>query len=197
MEIAQIILAYLKAVLSWPVVLFAAVIFLSIKFREAISAWLRNLKIEGHGYVFSGQKEHLESEKYDQNQPSLPQEKAKAEETPTTRDDGTAGQLANQWRANAYLWEYRYLNYFLVPNTKRILTWLYEQKNPVTVSFADAFWLPIIPAPAERLAILTALTQHYLVHNNQGFIQITPKGREYVEFSGLAGASSTGAPSLQ
>ena len=83
-------------------------------------------------------------------------------------------------RANSYLWEYKYLNLFLVQNTKNILDWFYSLDKSITVSIYDNIWKSIIPDSKEREAILSALLNHYLINRNDGdMLEITPKGKEY------------------
>ena len=86
-------------------------------------------------------------------------------------------------RANAYLWEYKYLNLFLVPNTKNVLDWFYSLDKSISVSFFDNIWKTIIPDEKEREAILKALLNHYLIIRNDGdMLVISPKGREYKDW---------------
>ena len=87
-------------------------------------------------------------------------------------------------RARATLWEYRYLNYFLVPRTQHLLTWLAGLPSRTTVSFFHSAWLPLIPDPNERQAIITALHAHELVAISEELIEVTPKGRDYIQFRG-------------
>jgi hypothetical protein len=92
-------------------------------------------------------------------------------------------QVALQWRASAYIWEYRYLNKFLVLNSQRVLEWFSTFTHPIDAQVFDGYWRTIIPVPNERLAILDALKQHLLIAGDSSF-QVTPKGKEYLEVRG-------------
>lgn len=95
-------------------------------------------------------------------------------------DSDKLRNLVSQWRMQAYIWEYRYLNRFLVFNTRRFLVWLY--KKNVTVSLAHAHWSQFIPSLDERNAIYEAAYNHHLVEVlDDHTIRLTPKGEEYVE----------------
>jgi hypothetical protein len=94
-------------------------------------------------------------------------------------------QLLNAERANSYLWEYRYLNFFLVYRTQVVLNWFFSLEDKVGYTFFDSYWLPLIPSPLERQAIFTALQNHYLILVDDSGILISPKGREYVEWRGV------------
>jgi len=94
-------------------------------------------------------------------------------------------QVFQAERAKAYLWEYRYLNYYLVPHTQRVLDWLASLNTRTSYSFFDALWMPAIPNAQERQAVIRALANHHLIIESPGdLIEITPKGREYVQWRG-------------
>ena len=48
----------------------------------------------------------------------------------------------------------------------------------------DSFWMPLIPNPIERGAILDALRNHHLILLQGHMIEVTPKGKEYVQWRG-------------
>ena len=48
----------------------------------------------------------------------------------------------------------------------------------------DTVWMPAIPSPEERNAIINALQAHYLIQIENGLIEVSPKGREYIEWRG-------------
>ncbi len=87
-------------------------------------------------------------------------------------------------RARAYLWEYRYLNYFLVYATQRVLDWLASLPASTTVTAYDSYWQPLIPSGEQRRTILAALESHNLITFQSDLIEVTPKGREYLQFRG-------------
>ena len=84
-----------------------------------------------------------------------------------------------------------YLNYFLVPQTQRVLDWLPFLSVRTTISMFDSFWMPIIPEANERKAIINALQSHHLIMLTGELIEVTPKGKEYIKWRGPALAPST------
>ena len=92
--------------------------------------------------------------------------------------------LLDAERARAFLWEYRYLNYFLAQQTQRVLDWFASLQTRTSLQFFDTMWLPFIPSAEERRAIITALQAHHLIVINNELIEVTPKGREYIQWRG-------------
>lgn len=88
--------------------------------------------------------------------------------------------------ANTYLWEYRFLNYYLARGTQVVLDWLAGLPQPTTYAHFDSFWLPLIPSANERQAIINALQNHHLVMHDAktNMLTVTPKGHEYLEWRG-------------
>lgn len=88
-------------------------------------------------------------------------------------------------RANAYRWEYAYLNYQLVLRTQAVLDWLYRQKDqpPPALPWFRTYFSGV--STNEQDAMLDVLEQHYLILYVGECIQLTPKGCEYVEWRGL------------
>ena len=82
------------------------------------------------------------------------------------------------------MWEYRYLNYYLVPATQRVLEWLASLNTRTSYSFFDTLWMPAIPSAEERRAIINALETHHLIQFQGELIEVTPKGREYIQWRG-------------
>ena len=104
-------------------------------------------------------------------------------------------QALHAERARAHLWEYRYLNYFFVLNTQRVLNWLANLPSPVTFTMYDAWWQPVIPTAEQRRTIINVLESHNLVVLNGELIEVTPKGKEYIQWRGpqqLPAIPSTG-----
>lgn len=174
---------YLKILLSWPSIGLLITLILVNNFKQPLSDWLSRLKIEYGGAILSGQQ-IATSPKGDADLPQI-------QETPKTvspitegLNEGQLKDLVLQWRANAYIWEYRYLNTYLVYNTQRVLDWLYDCNKSINLQLADTFWIQQIPRPEERIAIVDALSQHHLIQITNSQMEITEKGREYVEFRG-------------
>jgi hypothetical protein len=189
MEVARLILEYIKVLLSAPVIFgTVALVFLCL-FREDIKAVLLRIaknRFPGGTEVSTSQSERQTEAEQIEERP-LPQ--------PDTTVPGLPADLTQQQRmvvesiiraerATSYLWEYRYLNYFLVYRTQIVLDWLIGPSQATTLYHYDATWLPLIPSANERNAIISALEAHHLIQINNGVIQVTPKGREYQQWRG-------------
>lgn len=189
MKIATLVLEYLKVLLSPQIVVGAAGLVVLLFFREDIKALLlrvAKIRLPGGTEVSTSQSERQIKEEKIEHKP-LP--------APETSLSGLPFDLTPQQKlevenilmaeiATSYLWEYRYLNYFLVYGTQAVLDWLISLKQPTICSFFDATWLPLIPSANERGAIINALQAHHLIQLNDGTIQVTPKGIEYQQWRG-------------
>lgn len=188
MEVANLVLEYLKVFLSWPPVLGALAIVLLVIFREDIKALLLRLasiKVAGGSAVFSSQSER--SEREERREP-LRAEEIAAEDleeiTEVVNDAKVLVQQLEAERATSLTWEFRFLNYFLVARTQFVLDWLIQFPQPIAATFYDAHWNPHIPSARERNAIIAALSNHHLIQFQNGMITVTPKGRQYSEWRG-------------
>ena len=97
----------------------------------------------------------------------------------------------------ARIWQYNFLNLFLVRRTQVVLDWVAgrtAEGNPASFDLFDAIW-HFVPRE-ERQAIIRVLTGHALVAtDDRNLMTLTPKGRAYVTFRGplppLPGPSSS------
>ncbi len=181
-----LVLEYLKVFLSAPVIFLLVLII----FIRTFKTELRNLvnriasiRFPGGAEVNTPQPLNDASSKsvpkptIEFNQ-SLPAGLTKDQEIKITH-------LIRSHIANSYLWEYRYLNFFLVRKTQLVLDWLTTFIQPVAWSFYDSFWILTIPDANERKNILEALQAHHLIEFDQlGMINLTAKGKEYIEWRG-------------
>ena len=103
-------------------------------------------------------------------------------------------QLLQSERANAALWEYRFLNYFLVRSTQAVLDWFATLPQPLSVNLVDSYLQPFIPSAGERSAILAALENHHLISRTGVLLAITAKGRDYIQWRGPLLPPATSAP---
>lgn len=178
---------YLKIILSPQIIVGLIVIFFAFQFKENIKKLIdriANIKLPGGGELATPQKE---KEFGDLKEPPIPQEvlpvlpgelKLNAEEVKSVKE------LFNAERAKAYLWEYRYLNYYLAPNTQKVLDWLSSFEQRSTIDYFDTLWMQAIQNADERLAIVNALQKHHLILITDNLIVVTPKGKEYIEWRG-------------
>ena len=184
MEIASLVLEYLKVLLSPQIIAGVVVLVFLYLFREDVKAlFLRVAKIKfpGGAEVSTSQSERKIKEEGIEQEP-LPALELPPSLTPQQRE--VVESILKAERATSYLWEYRYLNYFLVYRTQVVLDWLISLKRPTTYSHFDAMWLPIIPSANERGAIINALQAHHLIQVVDSTIQVTPKGKEYQQWRG-------------
>jgi hypothetical protein len=186
---AQLVLEYLKVLFSAPVL--AAVVAFTVicVFREDIKALLlrfAKIRLPGGTEVSISQAAKLE-ESPDKPLPKPPPSDSAALSLPSDLDKKQieeVRQLLDAERARAYLWEYRYLNYFLAFHTQQVLDWFASLPNRTSMSLYDSVWLPLIPSAEERRAIITALQAHYLILVQNELVEVTPKGREYIAWRG-------------
>jgi hypothetical protein len=199
---ATLVLEYLKVLLSPQGVAGIVAIVFFWKYGSDVSALMRrvaSIKLPG-GAEFSAPQlaRTAEDTASDKAPPELTAGTAPPlpEGVHLTPEQAAAvaGTLRAE-RAKAYLWEYRYLNFFLAPTTQRILDWLACLTDRTTSGMFDAWWLPIVPNANERRAIINALQAHYLILIGAGdLIEVTAKGREYIEWRGpMPGPPTTSA----
>jgi hypothetical protein len=190
MEWIALLVEFLKVLLSAQVMAAAVCLFFFKMFKDDIKALIlriAKIRLPGGGEVSTPQLEKQIAENDLPNAP-LPAPETKDQEIPATLDNSeveTIKALLNSERARAYFWEYRYLNYYLVYNTQRVLNWLSSVENKVSLMLFDTMWLPSIPSASERKAIISALENHHLIQIENELVTITPKGREYIEWRGL------------
>lgn len=199
----QLVLEYVRAVLSPHVVWGGVVLWACYLFREdagnllsEVGNLLRRLvKLKGPGglEISAGESQAvLNAEKPVADDRAAPALVAVADAT-TSTDSTTASvtveanrtqETIEGLKATARIWEFRYLHYFLARSTQIVLDWLAGLPNPVTWQAADAWWYAAIPDVNERRAIFNALRWHDLVQLDGDVIRVTEKGREYLKFRG-------------
>ena len=186
---AQLVLEFLKVLLSPQVIAGVVACSFLLFFRDDIKALLlriAKIKFPGGAELSTPQTAKLE-EAFENKPPPTP---------PPTEDSKLPANLAppqlqavrdllDAERARAYLWEYRYLNYFLVYQTQHILDWFASLPTRTSLQLFDTMWLPFIPSADGRRAIINALQAHHLIIILEGdLVEVTPKGREYIQWRG-------------
>lgn len=190
MDIATLILEYLRVILTFPTmvgilgVLFLCFFKVEIKslFSRIASLKWGTAELAAPQLPPSMERDASQTEKGKLPNPAPPQLPAGITVPPETLKSLEQFVLAE--RARAYLWEYRYLNYFLVLGTQRVLDWLASLPAATTVSAFDAVWHPLIPSAEQRRTILSVLESHNLIYFRGELIEVTPKGREYIQWRG-------------
>lgn len=182
MEIAKLVLEYLKVIVSPQLVVGGIILTFFRLFPGDIKALMQRLakvRLPGGAELSMSQPPPGQIPSTTPDSPQVP------EGLSLTPDQvQTIRQLFQAERARATLWEYRYLNYFLVPATQAVLNWLASLNERTTVSFFDTLWLPFIPSAEQRTAIISALQAHHLIQLTGDLIEVTPKGREYIRLRG-------------
>ena len=182
---SQFILELLKVLLSTPVIAGIAFFWFLAWFRQDIKELLRRvatISFPGGGAELATPQ--MEAAKKEQALPAAPREKVTIPPSLTPTDPQKVNDLLKAERARAGLWEYRFLNYFLVRHTQMVLDWLAALSSRTTVEFYDTAWLPLIPNAEERQAVLTALQAHHLIAIQNNLLEVTAKGREYIQWRG-------------
>ena len=185
------VLEYFKVLLSGPPIAGTITILCLCLFRgeiRSLIARVGRIRFPG-GEVFTSQQECSQADIAPKEQlPDVPrgeQPQLPATITLTPEEAEQIGHLLQSERANAYLWEYRYLNLFLARSTQLVLDWLGTLRQPMSVSLIDSYLQTFVVDAHERAAILTALESHHLIFITPAkLIEISPKGREYLEWRG-------------
>jgi hypothetical protein len=185
MGIARLVLDYLAVILSWPATVLALAAFFVIKFGkplEALMGRIASVKLPGGAELTMSQTARNLQNAGEPTREPEPTPEAQPQTGMTGASDAASAARLRSESEHARLWEYRYLNYFLVPRTQALLTWLAE-RPPLTVATYDSWWMSV-PDPFERKAMLDALRTHHLVQINDALISVTDKGREYLGWRG-------------
>jgi len=186
MTSSELMLEYAKLLLAAPVMTAATIMVLALVFRRPIGVLISRIgtiKLPGGGEVTT---------QYERTEIAIRSSGVTPPEPLPGSTDLPALPAANAdlearlraEREAAYLWEYRYLNYFLVRLTQEILDWLATRTQPTTFANFDAWVSDHVIDPRERDAVLNALRKHHLIQIDNTLIRVTPKGHEYREWRG-------------
>ncbi|MES9912322.1 MAG: hypothetical protein ABW126_08020 [Candidatus Sedimenticola sp. 4PFRAG1] len=195
MEISKIVLEYLKVLLSAQVVICATTLTFFLLFKNEFKSLLNRIaSIKIGGAELAAPQPLTQSEREKAIEPA---EDVDLPDSINVRDPKLQEDLRNAFtaeRARAHLWEYRYLNYFLVHNTQRVLDWLIGLETSPTFAMYDAWWQASISTASERRSIIQALEEHNLVVLQNEVIAVSPKGQEYAEWRGPLPNEGSSAP---
>ena len=190
LEIAKLVLEYLRVLLTAPFLFSVVVVIFIYRFAEDIKALLlrvAKIRLPGGTEVNTPQSSRIIEEEAKSPPKTMEVSDQGIPAGLTSEQAQAIKQLIRSHIANAYLWEYRYLNFFLVRSTQETLDWLIGLSQETTAyAYYDSVFLPIIPSANERQAIINALQMHHLVmyDESSNVIAVTPKGREYQEWRG-------------
>lgn len=189
MDIANLVLEYIKALLSVQMVLGALAAIALVLFKTELRALLNRVASFKWGSAEISAPQPTSTAPTETGAepgklpgPELPVLPAGIQVN--AEDAKRLEQAMLSERARAHYWEYRYLNHFLVANTQRALDWLASLPNAATFTTYDALWQLRVPTAEERRKIIRALEEHNLVVLHGDLIEVTQKGREYLEWRG-------------
>lgn len=204
-EIVKIIPEYIKTILSWPVIIFALTTIFINKFSEEISVFLKNARFFKAGPVELQSESQTElsgktrksakkiSQTITKKGVTLTEEQVKqleaefnklVQET-SSKDEQIKNkdQLIDYLVFRSELYEFKYLNAYLVQNTKLVLLWFNAQ--PVTKDYFNLSFQTTMPSPLEREAIFNALLNSQLIEENAGSFRTTDKATRFLKFIGF------------
>ena len=145
MDTAQTILDYLKVLLSTQMVAGVAFLVFLLLFREDIKALLlrvAKIRFPGGAEVSTSQAAKQEEQASESEKlPSPPKEDVKLPAGLQPDEIQKITELFQAERARAYLWEYRYLNYFLAFGTQKVLDWFASLPSRTSCDLFDTYCL--------------------------------------------------------
>ena len=161
-----LILDYLRVAASWPIIVFVLGCIVLVKFQIPLTELIGRVAVIR---VPGGELRVRQSGPPDALIP-----------TPAAGPSAAPNQDA------AKLWEFLFLNYFLVPTTQWILEMLCKSPSGLThQDFTSALLPDVPPNSVEPNAIYNALLRHNLIEGSEnGNIKATAKGMEYRTFRG-------------
>ena len=160
--IHEVIITYLRIILSWPpMVLVISIIFI-LKFSSSIKTFLGNIFSLKIGSVEISQKQEE-----------------------TNKDILEKRGIALTEKES---YEFKYLSLFLVFNTRRALLWFYKSSNNSSTknNFTNSYDLPpqIDNPEVEKEAIFNALLTNQLLEQKDSLFCVTEKGKRFLKYLG-------------
>lgn len=196
----EIAIAYLKVTLSPQVVLGAVAATFLILFRVPLSSLINRMASFRWGPAELSAPQPATDQAREKEDFKLSDNVDQESESEIPDELNVSDEAAERFRqamqaerARAHLWEYRFLNYFLVINTQRVLDWLSALPDSPTFTMYDAWWQQVIPTAEQRRTVIQVLEEHNLVVMKGDLIELTPKGKEYIQWRGpLPGNKASG-----
>lgn len=189
---------YLKVLLTFPTVLLILVFLFFIKFSSAIDFLIRNLRVRyGEVEASASQRESKEYGKgygetiqlSTQDAQAIAASIKDAEQLNIDQTDEISKlkEIISSLANRAEVYEFAFLNYFLVPNTKASLKGLHGDNTITKNDFLSR--IPSNPTStdqlAEKNAIYSALIENDLIKYDSGMVSVTDKGRRYLKVNNL------------
>lgn len=190
MEIAKLVLEYLKIFLAPQIIAGIVVLFFLIAYKNDIKELMRRIakiRLPGGSELSTSQHDKMSDDitKEDINKIKPPEQISVPKSLSLTPDQQKIIRETFQATQQlAILWEYRFLNLYLVYNTQSVLDWLASLPQRTTLSMYYSIWMPIVSSADERRAIIDALQRHNLIAIKEGLIEVTSKGVDYIQWRG-------------
>ena len=143
LEIAELALEYLRALLTAPFLFSVVAVFFIWRFAEDIKALLlrvAKIRLPGGTEVNTPQSSRVAEEGAKPPPETIEIAVQGIPSGLTPEQEQAVKQLVRSHIANAYLWEYRYLNYYLARGTQVALDWLIGLPQPTTYAYYDSFF---------------------------------------------------------
>ncbi len=193
---------FLKVILTPHIIWGGVLIFFAYRFKNGFSLLLtaitdRIKNVQGYKKTKDGHELTFQESQTDKSNNILPNVSDTPPEASPEKSEGfmwdedktddteTLKKLVKIERSDRYLWEYRYLNYFLVRHSQHIIDWFASNDSPQTFGSYNNYWEKNILDKKEREAVISVLGDFFLIQSVQGDkLQITPKGKEYQAWRG-------------
>jgi hypothetical protein len=195
---AEIILEYFKIFISWPVGVTAISLLFVFKFSNEISAFLKDVckvkfgqlevikqaetpritqnrkkqKSKTNGITFTTEQINKLDEEF---------KKLASERDIKDEEIKNKNELINYMIFRSEIYEFSYLNLFLVPNTKMVLLWIQSQ-NKVIRELLVLYIKSLVNDGLQLEVIINTLVTNELIQMDNGIFQITDKGNRFLEF---------------
>jgi hypothetical protein len=153
-----LVLQYFQIVFAWPV---ATVVMVAIAFRvfhadiKSLMSRIARIRFPSGREFTTSQIERSANDPVPAPIPKVP----KNDLVPipqganySPEQQKVVEQLLEAERISRYLWEHKYLHYFLAYRTQLVLDWFSTVTAPVSRSLFDSFWISVIPEVEERNA---------------------------------------------
>ena len=188
MNIINIIFEFIKNIFTWPIITFVLVTILLIKYHEAISKFICNIKsLKGPGVEITQEQKieiknepQIEKVEIDRLTTELNQVRSNNAEKEQFIEE--ARLLIPQLASGFQFYKFEYLNLFYVANTKNILEWF----NNVSVTTKDQYqfaWYIYIKDIKQLKIIIEVLILHNMLQVlDNDRIAITDEGRQFVSY---------------
>lgn len=204
LEYNSIVIEYLKVLLGWPVVVLLILFIFFSKFYSAIDYFIRNMKVkykdveatsqqaknimpDGTQTTDANEAETVKLSKQDVQAIAEGIENLQTENKTKQQTIDTFRDLVFQLANRSEFFEFKYLNGFLVLNTKIVLRDFYKIGPMSRESFIISILVPasVIDKLSEQLAIHSALLVNGLIEEEGSIVKVSEKGERYLKFIGL------------